>query len=277
MIISTEYKDRVHELDNLIDQYEPTSVLVQSARTNKFLREETDGHGILGAAKRVRKMGFHAAIHSAEMELPSHQPHNKLLSSPERISMRKELSRCRRNIRNAWQYALEHYEEPTEAMIKAVAAKVDSEHFPLDEAPYRIDNVRILGGKYIPPRAEKVQREMTQLIVDVNELDDSLEQAVMLHFGIVRIHPFEDTNGRTSRIIQNSHLVTYGLPPAIVHRGERLFYNRLVEDAVGGHRMRHAEEREGISPEEQRLYNFLATKVIISLEKIIDTTTKKKK
>lgn len=40
--------------------------------------------------------------------------------------------------------------------------------------------------------------------------------AVWLHAKVIQIHPFEDGNGRTSRILLNVVLVRLGLPPVLV-------------------------------------------------------------
>jgi Fic family protein len=45
-----------------------------------------------------------------------------------------------------------------------------------------------------------------------------LSAAVQLHAELVRIHPFEDGNGRSSRLLLNVVLVSYGLPPIEVER-----------------------------------------------------------
>jgi fido (protein-threonine AMPylation protein) len=45
---------------------------------------------------------------------------------------------------------------------------------------------------------------------------DLLQVAVKLHADIIRVHPFEDGNGRSSRLCANHVLVKYGLRPIAV-------------------------------------------------------------
>jgi len=50
---------------------------------------------------------------------------------------------------------------------------------------------------------------------------NSVEAAALLHFHLVRIHPFTDGNGRTVRLLMNLPLMNLplmsdGYPPAII-------------------------------------------------------------
>lgn len=45
---------------------------------------------------------------------------------------------------------------------------------------------------------------------------DAIELAVWVHAQVIRIHPFEDGNGRTSRLMMNWLLIRLGLRPIVV-------------------------------------------------------------
>jgi Fic family protein len=45
---------------------------------------------------------------------------------------------------------------------------------------------------------------------------DPILFAIEFHYRFIRIHPFDDGNGRTVRILMNFILMQYGYPPAII-------------------------------------------------------------
>ena len=64
---------------------------------------------------------------------------------------------------------------------------------------------------YIPPEYSEVPALLDELIKYVNESDDHpLIKAAIVHYQLVTIHPFEDGNGRTARILSNYVLSYYG-------------------------------------------------------------------
>lgn len=91
---------------------------------------------------------------------------------------------------------------------------------------YRDMQVFISGTEYVPPSPEKVPALMSEFINKANILKDKLhpiEFACFLHKGLVNIHPFEDGNGRTARLLSNIILINKGygvvtIPPIL--RGE---------------------------------------------------------
>jgi Fic family protein len=49
-------------------------------------------------------------------------------------------------------------------------------------------------------------------------------KATLLHGEFVKIHPFIDGNGRTSRLLLNFELMKNGYPPIIIKKDERAKY-----------------------------------------------------
>lgn len=100
----------------------------------------------------------------------------------------------------------------------------------------REDNFAItLSGdmrKYTP--AIEVQIEMEGLITwyqSNKELLHPVELAAIFHHKLVSIHPFQDGNGRVSRLCMNLILMKFGYPPAVIRREEREDYLRSLESA----------------------------------------------
>ena len=64
---------------------------------------------------------------------------------------------------------------------------------------------------YIPPEYNEVPDLLSELINYINESSDHpLIKAAVIHYQLVTIHPFEDGNGRTARIISNYYLSLSG-------------------------------------------------------------------
>lgn len=64
---------------------------------------------------------------------------------------------------------------------------------------------------YIPPEYSDIEPLLDELVEYVNTTDDHpLIVAGILHYQLVTIHPFEDGNGRTARLISGYLLDYYG-------------------------------------------------------------------
>ena len=64
---------------------------------------------------------------------------------------------------------------------------------------------------YIPPEYNDLKDLLDELIEYVNESNDHpIIKAAVIHYQLVTIHPFEDGNGRTARILSNYYLSLSG-------------------------------------------------------------------
>ncbi len=99
---------------------------------------------------------------------------------------------------------------------------------------YRKINVVISGADHIPPDSDHVESEMRAFINWYkNEAVDlhPVERAARVHADFVKIHPFADGNGRTSRLLMNLELMKDGYPPVIVPVEKRLEYYESLDRA----------------------------------------------
>lgn len=98
---------------------------------------------------------------------------------------------------------------------------------------YRTSNVRISGAKHIPPQYIKVPELMERLIINYDSWAHyhPLIKATLLHGELVKIHPFIDGNGRTSRLIMNMDLMRNGYVPVIIKKEDRLKYYEVLDKA----------------------------------------------
>jgi Fic family protein len=98
---------------------------------------------------------------------------------------------------------------------------------------YRNINVRITGADHTPPNHVILVEKMSNLIKWYKSWHDlhPVEQAARLHSEFVKIHPFVDGNGRTSRLLMNLVLMQHGYPPAILPVSKRLRYYNALDKA----------------------------------------------
>lgn len=97
---------------------------------------------------------------------------------------------------------------------------------------YRNVNVRITGATHTPPEPSEAFRRMKVFFADMEwrSKGNPLEYAAWTHAEFVRIHPFVDGNGRTSRLIMNYQLMLSGFLPVSVPKTERLEYFLALEE-----------------------------------------------
>lgn len=79
---------------------------------------------------------------------------------------------------------------------------------------YRTVPVMISGSTHMPPQPYLIQPQMENFIRTYNEMVNQKEHPVViaayLHDELVKIHPFIDGNGRTSRLLMNLYLLSKG-------------------------------------------------------------------
>ncbi len=88
---------------------------------------------------------------------------------------------------------------------------------------------------YVEP--EQVPGEIEKLCLWINEGLDKLPPlivATVAHYNLVRIHPFDDGNGRGARILMNLILIKKGYPPAIIKNTIRRAYLAALNQADQG-------------------------------------------
>ena len=120
---------------------------------------------------------------------------------------------------------------------------------------FRKVQVFIQGSDYIPPEPEKVPNLMNYYIYNYNnDIEDIFLKIAKYHIEFEKIHPFEDGNGRTGRLLLNYELLKNDLPPVVISKDERVKYFEFIRknDSSG-----LAEWFKELSnAEEQRMQKF---------------------
>jgi len=100
---------------------------------------------------------------------------------------------------------------------------------------YRNQEVRISGAGHTPPAGMEMYSQIKNYYYDLQERTDlnPIEAAAWTHAEFVRIHPFSDGNGRTSRLLMNYQLLKNNFLPVSIKKENRLnYYNALEEYAI---------------------------------------------
>jgi len=79
---------------------------------------------------------------------------------------------------------------------------------------YRTVPVMISGSTHMPPQPYLIEKQMEDFMIRFKQMEEEKVHPVLvaayLHDELVRIHPFIDGNGRTSRLLMNLHLLRNG-------------------------------------------------------------------
>mgnify|MGYP002510957475 FL=1 len=100
---------------------------------------------------------------------------------------------------------------------------------------YRREGVVISGANHTPPAGNEMYVQIKNFYAELSQKNglNAIELAAWTHAEFVRIHPFLDGNGRTSRLLMNYQLMGKGFLPISIAKEDRLdYYNALDKYAV---------------------------------------------
>jgi Fic family protein len=102
---------------------------------------------------------------------------------------------------------------------------------------FRDHEVRISGSEWVPPSHKKIREEMGKAFhwyYASRRILHPVELGAVLHNKLVRIHPFSDGNGRTSRVVMNWVLMKNRFPLFYIELRDKIkYYDAIVEGDKG--------------------------------------------
>lgn len=131
-------------------------------------------------------------------------------------------------VRPFWKEAITPDGQPTRRQIKIG----DYKEFP--------NSVRLQNGEifeYASPTDTPIRMgELVQWYKTESEKGEKhpVDLAALLHYEFVRIHPFDDGNGRLSRLLMNYVLLKNDLPPIVVKSADKRNYLAALHSADTG-------------------------------------------
>ncbi len=155
-----------------------------------------------------------------------------ILSEKEEVIFSDDII-CANNHFRAFQYILESYEEALSAdYIKTLhgillrGTKAEALGFPVGE--YKtITNY--IGDRETAPVKEVASR-MEALLADYEAEKGDFKEIVRFHYRFESIHPFQDGNGRTGRLLLFKECLRRGVIPFIIEDAKKAFYYRGLRE-----------------------------------------------
>lgn len=129
---------------------------------------------------------------------------------------------------------LQDNEEFDERFIKKINETINRDI--KDTEGYRTVQVFIQGSEHIPPEPEKIPNLMNYYVYNYNhDEQDIFNKIAKYHIEFERIHPFEDGNGRTGRLLINYELLKHNLQPVVIAKEDRIKYFEILRnnDSIG--------------------------------------------
>jgi Fic family protein len=128
-----------------------------------------------------------------------------------------------------------YYKEATTLDNKKVQKKVSIGEYKKDQNYVTLEN----GEVFNFATAIETPAQMGDLIAWLRRTEEKkeihpVEIAAELHYNFVKIHPFDDGNGRIARLLMNYILFKNGYPPVIIKSVDKKSYLRALRRADAG-------------------------------------------
>lgn len=124
---------------------------------------------------------------------------------------------------------LQNNEEFDERFIKKLNETINMDI--KDTQSYRTVQVFIQGSEHIPPEPEKVPNLMLYYVYNYNHDKQGIfAKVAKYHIDFEKIHPFEDGNGRTGRLLINYELLKNNFPPVVIEKEDRVKYFEFLRN-----------------------------------------------
>lgn len=150
------------------------------------------------------------------------------------------------------------------------------------------DNVRMVKYENVPFCMKRISEDIQELVQSASKMnkDDYLKRVVQLNYRFIRIHPFVDSNGRTSRALLNMMTIPKGMLIEVPKERKNEFIKAQRDsnekmDKQGYFELlnNNREELEKIEKDNKELpiYNFIRQNCIIDFQTKSDNNNEQKK
>lgn len=105
-----------------------------------------------------------------------------------------------------------------------------------DTSGFRKIQNYIRGADFVPVKPEYVSNRIDEIIYEYNNSNlEKIEKIAKFHIDFEHIHPFEDGNGRTGRVLLNHQLIMNEELPVVIPEEKRIeYFNFLANYDIYG-------------------------------------------
>ena len=212
------YFDKVDELNNKLNSKRPFSkATIKSLRNSINIEWTYNSNGIEGNTLTLRETQI--VLEGITVGGKTLREHLEAINHEKAIEYIEDLVKEKNPV--------------TEWNIKNIHQLVLKEIDDKNAGKYRSENVAIMGATHTPPDHLIVPELMEKLILNYQKWNKyhPIIKAAIIHGELVKIHPFIDGNGRTSRLVMNLSLMNSGYLPVIIKKENRLEYYNALDKA----------------------------------------------
>lgn len=163
-----------------------------------------------------------------------------------------------------------------------------------DKSGYRIvnvginnENVKMVEHQNVPFCMKRISEDIQELVQSASKMnkDDYLKRAVQLNYRFIRIHPFVDSNGRTSRALLNMMTIPKGMLIEVPKERKNEFIkaqresNKKMDKQGYFELLNNREELKKIEKDNTELpvYNFVKQNCVVEFSRKSDKNTEQTK
>lgn len=137
-----------------------------------------------------------------------------------------------------------------------------------EQTGYRKVSVGIRGAEHIPPAPHELPQKMMYYVYNYNHTQyGSIYQKIAdNHIQFERIHPFEDGNGRTGRLLINYELLKEGYAPIVIPQERKTEYFSYIAGIDINGLSRFLQELENVEIERMKAFVGMEKSVTAKME-----------
>ena len=127
---------------------------------------------------------------------------------------------------------------PTSEALAMTFHKLNTKSWLKEEWSGQYKTIQTRVGGRSTPYPEKAKVLFKSLFIELNKVEDHFDRAAELHLNTVMIHPWQDGNGRTARLLMNFELVKNGHGHLQIGKDDKDIYFKAIRSSIEEKRLK---------------------------------------